>query len=173
MKRTQARTREERSVAESEPMMNLVSKIVPGSSTAPSSSASSSPGELKATSHCVGLLASTGRLVAEDSNENDAASKSQVWQTGAKLNASVERPAAVETDQNLNLLACTGRPVAWDSKIANIDLEWPHEYEISADSVLHMEKVYSKLWQRMGRKPGDRMDDLDKNSLIWRMFFVF
>ena len=82
MKRTQARTREERSVGKSQPMMNWVSKTVPGSSTALSSSASSRPGELKATSHCLVLMASTGRLVAVDSKENDAASSSQVWQTG-------------------------------------------------------------------------------------------
>ena len=62
-----------------------------------------------------------------------------MWQTGAELDGSAGRSTAVETDQNLNVLACTGRPAAWDSDIINVDLESPQEYEIPAASVRHME----------------------------------
>ena len=72
----------------------------------------------------------------------------------------------MSTSQNQNSSASTGRPVAWDSDIINIDLESPQEHEASVASVPHMEQVYSKLRQQMGRNPGGGMDDLDKNSLI-------
>ena len=42
------------------------------------------------------------QLAAEDSNRNDAASSSQVWQTDAKMNAIARRLAAVDTSQDQN-----------------------------------------------------------------------
>ena len=63
-KRTQEGNGEERLAARSRPMMNLVSKTEAGSSTVPSSSASNSLGSLKATSHCLVLIASAERPVA-------------------------------------------------------------------------------------------------------------
>ena len=122
-KRTQEGTGEERIVAKSKPMMNLVLKDMAESSTAPSSSASFGHGSLKATSHCLSLIASTGR------------------------------PAAMETIQNQNPSASTGRPVAWGSDIIIIDLESPQEYYVSAASVPHMEKVYSKIATDNGSQP--------------------
>ena len=47
-----------------------------------------------------------------------------MWQTGAELDASAVRSAAVEKDQSLDVLACTGRPAAWDSDIISSILIW-------------------------------------------------
>ena len=67
---------EERVMAKSKPkpMMNLVSETVERSPTALISSASKSPGTLRARSQNLGLIAGTGRSAAEDSNENAASS---------------------------------------------------------------------------------------------------
>ena len=169
-KRTQERTGEERLVAKSKLTMNLPSRSMAESSTAPSSTAPTTLGSLRADSHGLGLIAGTGRPVAEDSNKSDAAWSSPEWQTGARSSAGAWRPAALSTSQNQNPSAGTWRPVAWDSDVTNIDLESPEEYEISADSIPHMERGYSKVRLIMNRKPGDGTDDLDKNSLIWGMF---
>ena len=48
--------------------------------------------------------------------------------------------------------------------------QWPNNYRISFASVPHLEKVCSKLRQKLGRKSGDDMNDLDTNLLIWGMF---
>ena len=165
-KRTQERTGEEIIVAKSKLTINLPSRSMAESSTAPSSTASTTLGSLRADSHGLGLIAGTGRPVAEDSNKSDAAWSSPEWQTGARSSAG----AAVSTSQNQNPSAGTWRPVAWDSEVINIDLESPEEYEISADSIPHMERGYSKVRLMMNRKPGDGTDDFDENLLISGMF---
>ena len=38
--------------------------------------------------------------------------------------------------------------------------------------VPHLEKVYSNLRPQLKRKPEDKMEDLDVNSLIWGMFVI-
>ena len=157
-------------MAKSELTMNLASRSMAESSTVPSSTASTTLGSLRADSHGLGLIARTGRPVAEDSNKSDAAWSSQEWQTGARSSADAWRPAAVSTSQNQNHSAGTGRPIASNSGLINIGLESPEEYEISADSIPHMERGYSKVRLMMNRKPGDGMDDLDKNQLMWGMF---
>ena len=88
-----------------------------------STAQSNVPGILKATSQSLSLIACAGRLAAEDSNRNDAASSSQVWQTDAKTNASAGRPAATETNQNLDLdfPASVGKPAAEGSGIVDVD----------------------------------------------------
>ena len=78
-KRMQEGTGEERIVAKSKPTLNQVSQTAASSSTAPSSNASDRPGILRAPSQQgLSLIASAGRPAAEDSNQNDAASSSQV-----------------------------------------------------------------------------------------------
>ena len=87
---------EERIVAKSRPTMNLVSQTAASSSTAPSSSTSSSPVILKASSQSLILTACTSGvgLAAEDSNQNDATSSSQAWQSDVKPNPRARRPAS-------------------------------------------------------------------------------
>ena len=169
-KRMYQEKREERIVAKSKPTLNLVSQAVASSSTAPSSSASNRPGILKASSQSFSLIASVGRLAAEESNYNDAASSSQVWQSDAKTNDSARRLASTGTNQNLGFQDREWRLAAKNSDIIDDDTEWPNNYSIFRAYVPHLEKVYSNLRQKLGRKPGDKMEYLDVNSLIWRMF---
>ena len=48
------------------------------------------------------------------------------------------------------------------------DTVWPHNLHISTAYVPHLEKVL----QKFGRKPGDKMEDLDVNTSIWRIFMT-
>ena len=108
--------------------LNLVSKTGASSSTAQSSSASNVSEILKAPSQSLSLKACAGRPAAEDSNQNDASSSSQLWQSDAKTNASAERPAATETNQNLDFLASAGKPLAEGSGIVDVDSVRPNNF---------------------------------------------
>ena len=101
-KRMQQGTREERIVATSKPTLNLVSRSVASYPTAPSSSASSRPGILRAPSQQGSNLTAqcAGKPAAGGSNQNDAASSSQVWLTDAKMSERARKLAAAETNQN-------------------------------------------------------------------------
>ena len=155
-KRRPERTGEEIIMAKSRPTLNLVSKTVASSSTAQSSRASNRPEILKATSQGLSLIAIVGRPAAENSNHNDAASSSQVWQSDAKTNDSARRLAASGTNQNLDFLASTGKPAAEGSSIVDVDSLWPNNFWISVAYVPHLQKVYSNLRQKLGRKPRDK-----------------
>ena len=110
-KRTQERTGEER--AKSKSMMNLVSKTVGRSSTAQSSSASDSPGDIHSTKSKFGSCCNYGETVAKDTNENPASS-SQTRQSLVNPNSSAGRPEATDTTQRV------------------IDNDWPNNFKISA-----------------------------------------
>ena len=86
-KRIEEGTREEIIVAKSRPTLNLVSKGVANSSTVQSSSASNCLSILKPLSQSLSLIACEKRPAAEDSNQNDAASSCQMWQSELKSNA--------------------------------------------------------------------------------------
>ena len=92
---------EGRVMAESTLIMNLVSKTVERSPTMPSSSASRSPGTLRARNQNLGLLSSTGKPTAGDSNE-DTASSSQAWQSNANLDRSMWKSIATGKTQKVN-----------------------------------------------------------------------
>ena len=121
-------------MAKSNPTLDLVSQAA-SSSTAPSSSASNVPEILRATSQSLSLTACAGRPTAEDSNQNGEASSSQVWQSDAKTNASAERLAATETNQNLDFQASVVRVAAESSGIVDVDLVWPNNFHISVACV--------------------------------------
>ena len=80
-KRMQQNTGKERIVAKSKPTLNQVSRSAASAPAAPSSSSSSRPGILKAPSQeGSNLIAQcAGKQAAGGSNQNDAASSSQVW----------------------------------------------------------------------------------------------
>ena len=125
------------------------------------------PAILRAVCQSLSLKACAGRPAAEESNQNDAASSAQVWQSDAKTNASAERPAATETNKNLDFQASAGRPAAEGSGVVNVDSVWPNNFQMSVDYVPHLEKVHSNSRKKIGRKSGDDMNDLDTNSLLW------
>ena len=87
-------------------------------------------GILKASSQSLSLIASGGRPAAEDSNQNDAASSSQVCQSDAMTNDSARRLAATGTNQNLDVQASAKRPAAENSDIID-DLKWLNNYRRS------------------------------------------
>ena len=96
-------------------------KTVASSSTAQSSSAVNGPGILEAPCESLSLTACAERSAAEDSNQNDATSSSQVWQSDAKT------------------IASAGRPAAEGSGIVNVDSVWPNNFQISVACVPHLE----------------------------------
>ena len=121
-------------------MVNLVSGSMAGSSTAPSSTSPTRLGSPRANSHVLGLIATV-----------------------------TVKPVAVNVNQIQNSQTGSVKPVAWDSVIET-DLDSPQEHEPSVESIPFKERVYARLRIMMNRHLGDRMDDLDKNSLIWEMF---
>ena len=110
-------------MAKSKPTLNLVSHVAASSLTAQSSSASNCLGILKAPSQRLSLIAFAGKHTAEDSNQNDAASSSQVWQSDVKPNVCAERLVATERNQTLDFLARAGNFVAKSSDIVDVDSE--------------------------------------------------
>ena len=80
-----------------------------------------------------------GRPAAEDSNRNDAASSSQMWQSNVKSNVSAGRLAAAETNQNLDFLASAGKPAAEGSAIVNVGSVWPFFFLISVAYVPNLD----------------------------------
>ena len=72
----------------------------------------------------------------------------------------------------LDIQASAGRPAAEGSGTVNVDSVWPNNFPISVDYVPHLEKVYSILRQKLGRKSGDVLNDFETNSLMWGMFMT-
>ena len=101
-KRMQQATGEERLVAKSKPMLNLVPRSAASSPTAPSLSASSRPEVLSAPSQQGSNLKAqcAGKPAAGDSSQNDAASSSQVRPTDAKLSECARKLAATGRNQD-------------------------------------------------------------------------
>ena len=101
-KRVQQGHGEEIILAKSKPTLNLVSKTEASSSTLLSPNASNRMGILRALGQKGWILQkSTEKPVARDSNQNDAASSSQVWQKDAERDESTRRLVAAGTHQDL------------------------------------------------------------------------
>ena len=163
-KRMRQGTREEIIVAKSKP--NLVSQTAASSSTAPSSSASNRPVILRAPSQQGSKLMaqSAGKPVTGGSNQNEAASSSQVWLTDAKLSERPRKIDAARTNQDQSFRERARKLAAGNSD--------RHQRRGSRANVPHLEKVHSNLRRQLKRKPEDKMEDLDVNALIWRMFMI-
>ena len=61
---------------------------------------------------------------------------------------------------------------AENSEIIDDDSEWPNNFHISRAYVPHLENVCSNLRQQLNRKPEDKMEALEVNTLIWGMFMT-
>ena len=123
-------TEEEIIVAKSKPTLNLPSQTAATSSTAPSSNALNRPVICRAPGQ-QGLnliVHSVGKPVAEGSNQNDAASSSQVWQRDAELNEPARKLAAAGTNQDQSFQECARKLAAENSDIINDedDSKWPN-----------------------------------------------
>ena len=169
-KRMQQGSGEVRIVAKSKPTLNLVSHSTGSFLSALSSSASSRREILRAPSQQVSNLIaqSAGKPAAGGSNQNDAASSPQVWLTDAKMKGRARKLAAAGTNQDLSLQE-RARKLAAENSDLNVEdnSKWPHTYRTSRASVPHFQKVYSNLRHQLKRKPEDKMEDLDVNTLIW------
>ena len=111
---------------------------------------------------------------------DDAASSSQVWQKMLKGTRVQGDPLQQERTRDLlnfhESSESTRRLVALKAEnsdsIDGKDTVWPHNLHISTAYVSHLEKVFSNVRQKFGRKPGDNMEDLDVNTSIWRTFMT-
>ena len=169
-KRMQQGTGEERIVAKSKPTLNLVSCSAASSPTAPSSSASSRPEILKAPSQdCSNLIAQcAGKPAAWNSNENDAASSSQVWLTDAMMSERARKLAAADTNLDQSFQERARKLAAENLDINDEDdSKWPHNLRVSSANVPQLEKVCSTLRQQLKREPEGIMEDLIVSTMIW------
>ena len=88
------------------------------------------------------------------SSQNGATSSSQVWLTDAKMSEGARKLAAVDMNQDQSFP------------------ERARKLAAQSANVPHFERVFSNLRQQLKRKPEDKMEDLDVNTLIWRMFMI-
>ena len=144
--RKECNKEQERIVPKSKPSMNLVSRCAASSPTAPSSSTPSRPGILRApstqgsnlTAQCAGEPATGG------SNQNDAASTSQMCLRDAKMSERARKLAAADTNQDKRFQERAGKLAAENFEVNDEDdSKWPHNLRISHANVPHLEKVCS------------------------------
>ena len=109
-----------------------------------SSDASNRLRTLSASSKDLGLVSSTGKLVARYSDHNDAASSSQVWRMNA-YTTSAGRLAAWGGNQDTDLSTNMWNRVPGNTRIVDTDSEWHNDYQISEASDPYLDKVYSRL----------------------------
>ena len=98
-----------------------------------------------------------GKLAARGSNQNDAASSSQVWLSDAKLSQRARKLAAAGTNQDLSFQERARKLAAESSKSSSTTTRSGRT--ISAHLVptfLTSRKVYSNLRQLLNRKPDDK-----------------
>ena len=164
-KRTQKDSGEERVTAKSQPMMNLVSRCRVRDPIVLASTASESPEKTTYESQYVPLISlnvqqtGTERPVLGGSSSSysewniDDKWSSQVWQSGDVSNTS------------------TGRPV-YDKLVIDDDMgsDIAAESNLSVKSRSFLNRVNDRLRKMLDRSPEDSMQDIDKPSVIWRMF---
>ena len=165
-KRTQEGAGEERVTAKSRPMTNLVSRCRARDPIVLASTASENPTENnKSESQKVPLSSknvqqtSTWKLVilARSSNSsewnNDDKWSSQVRKSGEMSNTSTEKLVS-------------------NNLVIDIDVEsaTSAESDISLKSHSLLNRVNDRLRKMLNRSPEDSMQDIDKRSVIWRMF---
>ena len=164
-KRTQEDAGEERVTAKSKPMMNLVSRWSERTADVLASTASQSVGKTTSESQNVLLSSvhvqqtSTVRLLLDASssiyserNIDDKWSP-QVWKSGGMSNSSTGRP---ENDK-----------LVIDD---DMDSDTAAESNLCIRSRSFLNRLNDRLRKMLDRSPEDAMQDIDKRSMIWRMF---
>ena len=175
-KRQQEGDYDERVVAKSKPVRNMVSRSCAVPSTTPSSTVSSSPAIFGSKDHEMRFETRTGRHRSANQQESlikrDRVTNSQERHQDIRSRATLRSPLTREPSQTEDPTACTCRlaPIvnSWD---AGSGLETKEECDIlSARSISFKEKVNEGLRIILNRLPGKEMKGIDKNSLIWRIF---
>ena len=164
-KGTQKDSGEERVTAKSKPMMNSVSRCSVKDPNVLACTASESPVKTTYESQNVPLSSlnvqqtRTGRPVLGASSSNysewniDDKWSSQVWKSGEMLRAR------------------TGRPVDDEFVIDDdMDSDTVTESNLSLRSRSFLNRVNDRLRKILGHSSKDAMQDIDKRSMIWRMF---
>ena len=164
-KRTQEDAGEERVTAKSKPVMNLVSRHRVRDPNVLVSTASESPVKTTSESQNVPLSSlnvqqtCTGRPVLGASSSNyserniDDKWSSQVWKSGEMSNTSTVRPV-------------------YDKFVIDheMDSDTAAESNFSLKSRSFLNRVNDRLRKMLDHSPEDAMQDIDKRSMIWRMF---
>ena len=169
-KRMQPGTGEEITVAKWEPTLNLVSRSVTSSPAAPSWSASNRPGMLRAPSQ------QGSNLIAQSAGKSAARGSTQNWRSvefssvgnRCKNERQCEETRCCRNEPGSEKPECARKFAAENSDINDDDSKWPNDYHISLADVPRLQKVYSNLRRQLERKPEDKMEDFDVNTLIWR-----
>ena len=111
------------------------------------------------------------RLMGKSRPTLHLVSKTVASSSTAQSSSASNYPAILRAPcQSLRLTACVEKPAAKGSDIVDVDSKEPKNFQSSVAYVPHLEKVQSKLRQKIGRKSGDDTNNLDTNSLIWGMF---
>ena len=163
---------DERVVAKSKPIRNWISRSCAGPSTTPSSTVSSSPVTFGSKDHEMRFETGTGKpssnIQQEGVKKRDRVTNSQERHEEPRSRATTVSPMTRKPSQTEDLTACTGYPVptikSWD---AGRGLETEEECDIlCARSIPFKEQVDERLRFFLNRPPDDKIEGIDKNSLI-------
>ena len=156
-------------MAKSKPTLNLVSQTAASYSTEPSSSASNRLGRYS--EHPVSKV-----RISYEKVQGNLPLEVQIKMTQRRVLKCGCQMQKRTTVRGNSLLQERTRFSVFKNVQGNFivddDSKWPHNYQRSRAYVPHLEKVYSNLRQQLNRKPEDKMEDLDANTLIWRMFMT-
>ena len=144
-KTMQQRTEGARILRKSKPALNLVSHTAASSPTAPSSSAASRPGILRAPTQSA-RFESHSTKCRETCRWRFKSKWRSVKFTSVANRCKNERQCA-RTNQDLSFQECARKLAAENSDIN--DSEWPNNFHISRADVPRFEKVYSNLRQQL------------------------
>ena len=164
-------------MAKSKSTLNLVSQTAASSPAAPSSSASSRPGMLRAPSQQGSNFTAqrAGKPATGGSNQNDAASSSQVWLTDAKIEQTCEETRSCKNEPGSEFsTTCTEicRRKFRNQRRGRFEVaaQIPHA---SRFNVPHRERRLLDLCDnKLKRKPEDKLEDLNEKTMIWRTFMI-
>ena len=91
----------------------------------------------------------------------------------ARVSERARKLAVADTNQDQNFPERARKLVPQNLDINDEDYsKWPHNLRVSRANVPNLETVYSNLRRQLERKPEDKMEDHDVNSLIWGMFMI-
>ena len=173
-KRQQEGDHDERVVAKSKPVRNLVSRSCAGPSTTPSSTVFSSPGTLGTKDHEMRFETRTVKPSSNNQQESiykrDRVTNSQERCEEARSRGTTGSPMTRKPSQTEDLTACTGYLVFTFFLVGILAVAWRRKK--NAIFFLPVQSHSKNKWMRgcdffQNRLPGDKIEGIDENSLIW------
>ena len=164
-KRTQEDACEERVTAKSKPMTNLVSRCRVRDPTVLASTASENPVNTKSESQNVPVRSlnvqqtGTGKPVMLASSSN-----SSEWNNDDKWSSQVRKSGEMSKTST--------RKIVSNELVIDIDMDsaTAAESDLSLKPPSFLNRVNDRLRKMLNRSREDSMQDIDKRSMIWRMF---